>query len=100
MLLRSVPRGTSCGARSRRPACGYGLILAGRPVNGLKVPPTGHGCQQLHVVEHYGRWMFDRTSKPIAVHLSCDDLVDFPIEMQVDGHFGYVPPTGCRSVAA
>ena len=36
--------------------------------------------------------MFDRTSKPIAVHLSCDDLVDFPIEMQVDGHFGYVPP--------
>ncbi len=36
--------------------------------------------------------MFDRTSKPIAVRLSCDDLVEFPIEMLVDGHFGYVPP--------
>lgn len=56
------------------------------------MPPTGHGCQLLHFVEHYGRWMFDRTSKPIAVHLSCDDLVEFPIEMQVDGHFAYVPP--------
>ena len=36
--------------------------------------------------------MFDRPSKPIAVHLSCDDFVDFPIEMKVDGHLAYVPP--------
>jgi hypothetical protein len=36
--------------------------------------------------------VFDRASKPIVVHLSCDDCVDFPIEMTVDGHLGYVPP--------
>ena len=36
--------------------------------------------------------MFDRASKPIVVHLSCDDNVDFPIEMKVDGHLAYVPP--------
>ncbi len=36
--------------------------------------------------------MFDRSPRPIAVHLSCDDFVDFPIEMQVNGHLAYVPP--------
>ena len=36
--------------------------------------------------------VFDHASKPIAVHLSCDDFVDFPIEMKVDGNFAYVPP--------
>ena len=30
--------------------------------------------------------------KPAAVHLSCDDYVDFPIEMEVDGHLAYVAP--------
>jgi len=42
--------------------------------------------------DRYGHDVFDRGSKPIAVHLSCDDLVDFPIEMKVNGHLGYVPP--------
>ena len=36
--------------------------------------------------------MFDRASKPIAVYLSCDDYVDFPIEMKVNGHLAFVPP--------
>jgi hypothetical protein len=36
--------------------------------------------------------VLDHTSKPAAVHLSCDDYVDFPIETEVDGHLGYVAP--------
>lgn len=34
--------------------------------------------------------------EPIRVHLSCDYAVDFPIEMYVDGHLGYVAPSRLR----
>ena len=66
---------------------------------GLRADPTSCGLTwpdrsaQLSVMTTARvKGVFDRASKPIAVHLSCDDFVDFPIEMKVDGHLAYVPP--------